>query len=254
MANTQNKLWVLQQCTVDGNIVRLPQVTLERKLYLETKTALELIGGKWTSGKTQGFVFKEDPTELLKSLQDGDNRNLQKEYQYFPTPDDIADALVRRAHLEHDDLILEPSAGQGAIVKAIQRYMKKVHNYPSSTVYGYELMPLNQSFLKRIDGFILLGNDFLDTVNSSVYNKIIANPPFSKNQDIDHIRRMYDLLKPGGILVSISSKHWEFSSGKKEREFKAWIEDIECYTEEIDAGSFKESGTMVGSLILQIHK
>lgn len=42
---------ILQQCTVDGNIVRLPDVKLERKDYLEVAKALQLIGGKWKGGK-----------------------------------------------------------------------------------------------------------------------------------------------------------------------------------------------------------
>ncbi len=38
---------VLQQCTIEGNIVKLPSITLDRKNYLEVKKSLELIGGKW---------------------------------------------------------------------------------------------------------------------------------------------------------------------------------------------------------------
>ncbi len=70
---------VLQQCTVEGNIVKLPAVQLERKEYKEVKKQLELIGGKWKGGKTQGFVFEEDPTELLEQISNGEKRNLKSE-------------------------------------------------------------------------------------------------------------------------------------------------------------------------------
>ena len=38
---------VLQNCTVEGTVVKLPNVQLDRKLYQEVAKALELIGGKW---------------------------------------------------------------------------------------------------------------------------------------------------------------------------------------------------------------
>ena len=48
---------VLQECTVEGNVVKLPEGQLERKLYQEVAKALDLIGGKWKGGKVFGFVF-----------------------------------------------------------------------------------------------------------------------------------------------------------------------------------------------------
>ena len=56
---------VLQNCTVEGTVIKLPNVQLDRKLYQEVAKALELIGGKWKGGKVFGFVFATDPTDLL---------------------------------------------------------------------------------------------------------------------------------------------------------------------------------------------
>ncbi len=127
---------VLEACVVDGNIVRLPDWTLDRKLYLEVAKSLELIGGSWKSGKTKGFVFNNDPTDLLKKLNSSGSSdfkqeskiNLKKEFQFFATPADLADELVGYADIKDGMMILEPEAGQGAIVEAIYRafprYMK----------------------------------------------------------------------------------------------------------------------------------
>jgi 16S rRNA G1207 methylase RsmC len=87
-----------------------------------------------------------------------------------------------------------------------------------------------------------------------VWDRIIANPPFSKNQDIAHIRKMYNSLKSGGKMVSISSKHWRISSGKKEKEFEKWLKEVKAIVKEIPPGEFKESGTMVETLIIMITK
>jgi hypothetical protein len=85
---------VLQNCKVEGNLIKLPDVQLERKLYLDVAKALELIGGKWKGGKVGAFVFPHDPAELLEQIANGENRNLKKEYQFFETPAVLADELV----------------------------------------------------------------------------------------------------------------------------------------------------------------
>lgn len=79
-----------------------------------------MIGGKWVGRKTQGFVFNDDPTELLESLKGEGGKELKKT-SVFGTPPELADRLVELAQLEPTDKILEPSAGQGAIVEAIQK-------------------------------------------------------------------------------------------------------------------------------------
>ena len=70
-----DKMTALKACTVENNVVKLPDVQLDRKVYLEVKKALELIGGKWKGGKVFGFVFSSDPTELLEQITNGENRN-----------------------------------------------------------------------------------------------------------------------------------------------------------------------------------
>lgn len=240
---------VLKNCTVDGLIVRLPEGQLERDIYLEVKKRLELIGGKWKGGKIGGFIFQEDPQELLTQVCNGEKRDLKKEFQFFGTPDALADHLVELAELgDEPGLILEPSAGQGAIVKAINRATG------GHDIYCYELMPLNQTILKKISTVIFMGEDFLKHHPAKKFNYIIANPPFSKNQDIDHIRKMYECLKPNGRLVSIASGTYENRTQKKQKAFYDWLMEVGAITENIERGSFKESGTSVGGVIIIIDK
>ena len=111
---------ILNQCTVDGNVVRLPNIQLDRKDYLSVKKSLEGIGGKWKGGKIQGFIFNSDPSELLGRVSDGEKINLKKDFQFFATPPELADKLVSLAGEIHG-FILEPSGGDGAIIKAINK-------------------------------------------------------------------------------------------------------------------------------------
>lgn len=139
------------------------------------------------------------------------------------------------------------SKGRGALIKAIHR------SCPSVTVECYELMPENREFLHTLDNVILLDEDFTkDSVGH--YTKIIANPPFSGNQDIDHVRLMYERLEEGGILAAITSQHWKFASEKKCVEFREWLEKVHGEVFEISAGEFKESGTSISTMAVVIKK
>lgn len=71
---TEEALKILQKCAVEGLIVRIPDELLDRNIYTEVKGHLELIGGKWKGGKTKGFIFEEDPAELLAALTNEINR------------------------------------------------------------------------------------------------------------------------------------------------------------------------------------
>ena len=94
---------VLCNCTVDGLVVKLPDIKLDRKEYLEVAKKLELIGGKWKGGKVMGFVFQQDPSDLLEKVCNGENINLKKEFQFFATPSITADFVVELACGGADD-------------------------------------------------------------------------------------------------------------------------------------------------------
>jgi 16S rRNA G1207 methylase RsmC len=114
-------------------------------------------------------------------------------------------------------------------------------------------MPENQEILKNIKGFRLIGSDFLKS-ETSQWDHIIANPPFSKNQDIDHITKMWKHLKDGGRLVSVASKHWQLSQNKREKTFATFLSNMDAEIHEIEAGRFKESGTMVSCCVIVLNK
>lgn len=238
---------VLKNCTVEGTVIKLPNTQLDRKLYQEVAKSLELIGGKWKGGKVFGFVFLTDPTDLLEEIANGEKRNLKNEFQFFATPDKLADELVYLADIKQHDTILEPSAGQGAIIKSINKVC-------DVKVDCFELMSVNTIVLNKSGlNFNLIGEDFFKH-NGKTYSKIIANPPFTKNQDIDHLKEMYECLSRGGRLVCITSESWINGTQKKQVDFKEWLEKAEAEILDIEKGSFKESGTMVGAKIVVINK
>lgn len=248
----QTKTDILQSCKVEGFLVKLPPVQLDRRLYQEVAKDLELIGGEWKGGKIKGFVFQFDPSNLLRQIANCTDQNLKKEYQFFSTPDALADELVENAGIEEYDLVLEPSAGQGAIIKAIKR------KHPSIEVYWCELMDLNRGICELIPDTLFLKDDFLEMPANprlrGLFHKIIANPPFAKNQDIDHIMAMWECLAPGGRIVTIAGVHWQFATEKKCAQFRRWLEQQIHTVTEIPEGTFKESGTNVRTVKLILDK
>lgn len=247
-AMEQQVINILQKCSVDGLLIKLPAGQLDRELYQVVAKQLQLIGGRWKGGKTQGFLFKEDPTDYLAKLCAGESINLKKEFQFFATPDEVADRLVELACIEPGHIVLEPSAGQGAIIKAIHRVD------PDIEIDCYELIDLNRAFLEKLKNITIVGKDFIKEEKTIIYDRIIANPPFSKNQDIEHVTEMYDRLEDGGRLVSIMSNHWRFASGKKEKAFKLFIEESGAEVYDIEPGAFKESGTTISACIVVIDR
>lgn len=249
---------ILQQCTVEGMVVKLPEIKMDRKPYLEVKNSLELIGGKWKGNSIQGFVFEEDPTELLAEIASGEQRNLKKEFQFFATPPELAKKIMQEMDWKLTNLtkIIEPSAGSGALLKAF--WEENGHEFP---IDCFELMELNRIKLGKINGAKLIGRDFLEAVHIDEFNLIrgqydyvIANPPFTNNQDIDHILAMYKVCKPGGVIKTLSSCSWMNGSQKKQVDFKLWLTVLGANIEEIEAGAFKDSGTTIATLLITIEK
>lgn len=238
----------LSKCRVDGNTLFLPEEYLDN--YAEVRKVLIQAGGTYNKNK---FVFKSDAQPFIDRLLNGSSVNIKKEFQFFETPDDVADYMVRELYLRlyTRPRVLEPSAGQGALVKALYR------EYPEhKQIDCCELMPENRDVLECIDGVHIIADDFLSLGDeyNEYYDLIIANPPFAKNQDIDHVYKMWDCLKPGGRIVTVMSPHWEFSSRKKEKTFQAWLEEKGGAVYPLGNGRFKSSGTMVSSVVVILDK
>lgn len=236
----------LAKCIISGNVISLPFERLQN--YDQVRRALLNAGAMY---KRNTFIFPNDAQPYIDRLMGGESVNIKKEFQFFATPDKLADELVRLAEISVGHDVLEPSAGQGAIIEA-------VHRVDAICVDYCEIMDVNCEVLakKVVDGMNAncVGYDFLKFNVPVKWDRIVANPPFSKNQDIDHIRQMYHYLKAGGRIVTIASKHWQQSKNRKETEFKNWLKEVNAEIQEIPRGAFEESGTMISSVIIIIDK
>jgi type I restriction-modification system DNA methylase subunit len=229
---------VLANSKVDGQELYLPEGQLDRKLYMAVNKVLVAIGGKW-SRKLKTHVFDCYPEYKIEEiLLTGEYTDVQKEYQFFETPSDLAKRLVEMANIQPSESVLEPSTGRGAIAKYI-KYCDCLELHTENEIY------LNNN------GFNLIGNDFLQF--NTKYDVIIANPPFAPRQsDIDHITHMIKLANR--CVVSVASASVIFRTNKKTEDFRGLVKSFKGTITPLPENSFAESGTKVNTCVVYIEK
>jgi hypothetical protein len=121
----------------------------------------------------------------------------KRDYSRFYTPDTIAGKMVLMAGpTKPSYLWLEPSAGDGRIIKAIRRYHKR------AKVHAIEINHACKPSLLDSGVSALFIGDFLKYTPDFLYDRIVANPPFGNGIDLgSHFTKMYSLLKIDGIMV-----------------------------------------------------
>ena len=246
-------LTVLSTVEIEGNNVRIT-AQLDRKLYLAVNKVLDRIGGKWDR-RAKAHVFDVDPTERLEVVINSGVLDPKVKTGYFPTPAVIVDRMIELADVDATHLILEPSAGQGHISDEICKHTG-LHTHE---IMVCETLPENRHILNE-KGYVVEHLDFMGfaeecNANDINFDRIIMNPPFEGQNDISHVTAAYGLLAPGGILVTIMSAGVLFRENKKTVEFRDNImEPHGTYLDRLPAGAFKESGTMVNTILLRLEK
>lgn len=246
----ENVLNVLGECRADGNLLYLPSVQLDRKTYTEVNKVLENMGGKWNR-KAKAHVFAEDDdvAEMLENvLLTQEVKDLKREYQFFPTPRAVAERMCEMAEIDSASEVLEPSCGNGQLADVIWEHLPA----------GMCCIELNTDMKRYLSEkpYGVNYRDFLDVTKKEIgtINRVVMNPPFTRHQDIDHVRHAYDLLDAGGVLVAIMCESTFFRSDKKSVEFRDFLDSVYAQTIKLEPGAFRESGTDVVTRIVKIRK
>jgi len=242
--------------TGDQYILKLPQ-QLDRPTYEAVNKVLEALGGRWNRG-LKGHTFPLNPLEqLIDANETGEVVDEKKLNQFYPTPPEIVTQMGKLCDWHEltgkPARILEPSAGDGAIAITFRDAIVALEE--KWDVYVCEINPQRADKLDAA-GLLLLDYDFLSlgTACNGMFDRIVANPPFTGNQDIQHVRKMWDCLAPGGKIVSIMSVHWSFSTDKVSANFKDFLSYQRNVWTPLPPNSFKASGTGVNAGILQLWK
>lgn len=162
-------------------------------------------------------------------------------FQLFQTPPPLAARLVSKLGLRPGARILEPSAGLGRILDALQPFApSEVVAVEMATDCAAEL------FRQERPGVTIKQRDFLTLTPDDLgaFDAIAMNPPFHMRADIRHIEHARKFLKPGGILAAICM------AGQKREER---LRPLARTWEPIEARAFKDTGTQVDTVLLTIH-
>lgn len=235
---------ILLQATVKGRVLFLPP-GLDRNLYVRVNKVLEALGGKWNR-KEGGHVFEGDPFQaLMNAVSTGHAVDVKKTVEFFETPEMLARELVLMAAIGPGMKVLEPSAGRGAIADAVRAAC------PDCRIETIEPEKKNRAVLKE-KGYRLVGSDFMKFKRKG-YDRIVMNPPFSRQQDIDHVTHAYKLLAPGGRLVSVMAASVQFRTNKKTKAFQELVAGAGTVAE-LPPETFRESGTLVNTVVVTLVK
>jgi hypothetical protein len=245
MKISKDVLKVLSDLRFDGPHARIA-AQLDRKLYLKVDEALKACGGKWNR-KEQAHVFGEDAEPIVDAAVNAGEVRTAKDDGFFPTPPDLARRLVALAEVGPRHFALEPSAGEGSIVKALLD--------EGAYVVAVEVDRKRADALPSHPNVKLHVRDFMTYENGKFFDRVVRNPLFCKvglGDHLDHVKRAHSLLASRGVLVSVLPSSIEFREDSRHREFRAWYEALGGVAGRLPECSFKASGTNVSTVVLRM--
>ncbi len=257
----EDALGVLSRLAVsqeDGFVGRITDGQIPKDLYVSVNKALEALGGKWNR-KARGHVFPSDPSEALDNiLLTGTVENRKQALGFFETPAGVAKKLVELAGVTSGMRVLEPSAGDGAIVAELPEgcaLVSMVEIDPQHRVNLLRAPPRNATIVLNFGDFLTMDpTEVYGGPLASPFDAVVMNPPFANQADILHVTHAFEFLRPGGRLAAVMSAGVRFREDKRAREFRRLVDQCGGTIESLPAGTFKESGTDVHTVMVGMEK
>lgn len=165
--------------------------------------------------------------------------------QFYWTPPEVIEAAIEFAGLHEltkytrargyaEELVLEPSCGDGRILDAIRARGHRA--------LGFEYHP-GRAAEARGKGHSVVTANFLEQAPVAEFDRIVMNPPFYGRHYAQHVRHAYKFLKPGGVLVSILPATAHYDHDELQGEWR-----------DLPVASFAAAGTNVPTGMLRMRK
>ncbi|MFC3230390.1 DUF4942 domain-containing protein [Marinibaculum pumilum] len=177
-----------------------------------------------------------------------------KRFGFYPTSEGMAEDIVRNCQLYRREdqpgmTVLEPSAGTGNLARpCVKNWRAAVDCVELQDHLAAGL--LAEGIYRRVwqADFLAMRPD-----PDKLYDRIIMNPPFDRERDIDHVLHALRFLKPDGFLAAIMSAGTEFRETKKAVHFRALMAEKRARFSDLPAGSFAHAGTYVNTCLLRVY-
>ena len=225
----------------DGTLGKLICGQLSRPTYERVNLALETLGGKWNRS-LGGHAFKTDPRGQVEGLLENGSLTIEKD-GFFETSEPVVKRMLELVSLsESGELILEPSAGLGAIARHLHGNLTLIEKNPQRC----------EELRKTFSNVTCM--DFLYFHPEIKFDRIYMNPPFEDGQDIDHVIHAHQCLAKGGMMISVMCEGPFFRSDKKSMQFRGWLSTWKGYVESLPVKSFHTNGTDINMKLVRIAK
>ena len=241
----QDVLSVLLAARFDGPSLLL-QGDLDRSLYTSVAKVIEAAGGRWNK-KAKAHLFEGPAQDAIEPvLLTGTVTSAKRAFGAFFTPPAIAEIVIARAGLEAGMLVLEPSAGRGALAAPAL--------LAGCRVVCVEIDKRNADILCSTGFAGVVQADFLEQPAWENFDRVVMNPPFANRADIHHVSHAVRFLKPAGCLVAIMSAGVMFRMDLLAANFRQSVASWGGSIEPLPDEAFKESGTSVRTCLVTIEK
>lgn len=123
---------------------------------------------------------------------------------FYPTPENIINKMLFDIDMKMIQTILEPSAGKGNIIEAIQKKEQYYSSYNNNYHFDIDCIEADQNLqaILKSKNMRLVYNDFLTYDTLKEYDLIIMNPPFSDG--CKHLLKALEMQsRNGGAIVCL---------------------------------------------------
>jgi hypothetical protein len=256
---TAEAVGALKYAVADYRSIQCPIIT-DLEVYREVDRVLSRLagGGRWDQ-QARAHIYNRDPRQELEALTGSavippPNAARDKEMSYVATPPELAKELVHGLDLGPESRVLEPSAGDGALVRAVREA------YPDTQITAVEPDHTRRTVL-RMNGaewwlHIWDGTfeDYAD-VASLRFDAVVMNPPFTlpgrRYAWAEHLVLAWDRLKPGGQLRAIAPTSLECGRQRPIAAARNLITRAGGTWRKTAPGAFQSSGTGIHTLIVE---
>lgn len=175
--------------------------------------------------------------------------------EFYPTPSWLAGKMLacldRRAPIRS---VLEPSAGKGDLLYALQKYNAARRYGKDEDIFELaDVIETDQNLqgLLKGAGFRVIGDDFLQFHTHKHYDLIFMNPPFS-NGDA-HLLRALDIQSGGGqILCLLNAETLRNPYTNRRKVLLQKLEEYDAHVEYVQ-GAFQKASRKSDVEVAIIH-
>jgi len=219
---------------IDGKIM-LPVKWYSPEIYAKIGKLIKTFDfERIKQGKRVGFAARGEfqAKETIAMLLQLKGISLSDNFDYYPTPEKLVNRVQTLANIHENDIILEPSAGNGNLLQGL----------PNQGIVCIELSTVLAEILKA-KGYLTRNMKFEDFKTPPEFHKIIMNPPFGNRLDAKHIYKAFtEHLKVRGILVAIHSTGIINAEDRHSRLYQKLYRENGRHRETYDNQEFKDSG------------